>query len=229
VKQKSKRYKESEKLVDRKKSYDVAEAISVIKKMPHAKFDETVELSLRLGVDPKHTDQMVRGTVPLPHGSGKKVRVVALCKGEIENIAKEAGADYVGSNDLIEKITAGWFEFDAIVAHPTMMRDVGKLGKILGPRGLMPSPKAGTVTEDIATAVKEIKAGRIEFKMDKQSCLHIPVGRIAFDEKALAENVAVVLDAVQRAKPASAKGQFIKSIYMSTTMSPGLRLNFTAN
>ena len=184
---------------------------------------------MRLGVDPKHTDQMVRGTVPLPHGSGKKVRVVALCKGEIENIAKEAGADYVGSNDLIEKITAGWFEFDAIVAHPTMMRDVGKLGKILGPRGLMPSPKAGTVTEDIATAVKEIKAGRIEFKMDKQSCLHIPVGRIAFDEKALAENVAVVLDAVQRAKPASAKGQFIKSIYMSTTMSPGLRLNFTAN
>ncbi|MBI3991162.1 MAG: 50S ribosomal protein L1 [Candidatus Omnitrophica bacterium] len=224
MRRRSKRYKAAVKTVEPQKVYNLQEAVVLLKNMPHTKFDETVEISLKLGLDPKQTDQLVRGTVSLPHGSGKKVRVVALCKGELENLAKEAGADYVGAGDLIEKIGSGWFEFDAVVAHPTLMREVGKLGKVLGPRGLMPSVKAGTVAEDIPTAIKEIKAGRIEFKMDKQSCLHIAVGKISFEENSISENISTVLEAVERAKPASAKGQYIKSVFISTTMSPGMKL-----
>ncbi len=220
----SKRFEAGKKLVDSEKLYSVAESVSVLKSFPKTKFDETVDLSIKLGVDPKQTDQQVRGTVSLPHGTGKKVRVVVFAKGESAKLAKEAGADHVGLDDLVEKINKGWFDFDVVIASPETMREVGKLGKVLGPKGLMPSPKTGTVTLDVDKAVKEVKAGRVEFKMDKSGNLHLPIGKISFEEKALVENASAVLDAVYRSKPSTSKGSFMEGCTISSTMSPGVRI-----
>ena len=211
--------------IDTSKSYDLREAVSLAKKAAGAKFDETVEIALKLGVDPKQADQMVRGTVSLPHGAGKDVRVVVFAKGEKETEAKEAGADSVGSDDLIEKVKGGWLEFDAAIATPDMMGSVGKLGRILGPRGLMPSPKSGTVTFDVARAVKEIKAGKIEFRVDKNANIHAPVAKVSFSEDQIFENAVAVLEAIVKAKPSAARGQYLKVAALSSTMGPGIRLD----
>jgi large subunit ribosomal protein L1 len=211
--------------IDTSKSYDLREAISLAKKAASAKFDETVEIALKLGVDPKQADQMVRGTVSLPHGTGKDVRVVVFAKGEKETEAKEAGADHVGSDDLIEKVKGGWLEFDSAIATPDMMGSVGKLGRILGPRGLMPSPKSGTVTFDVAKAVKEIKAGKIEFRIDKNANIHAPVAKVSFSEDQIFENAVAVLEAIVKAKPSAARGQYLKVAALSSTMGPGIRLD----
>ncbi|MBU1007018.1 MAG: 50S ribosomal protein L1 [Candidatus Omnitrophica bacterium] len=221
----TKRAKEFEKIVDKKKTYTLEEAVGIFKKAPRAKFDETIDLSFKLGSDPKQADQMVRGTVNLPNGTGKTVRVLVLCKGEGANGAKEAGAEYVGGDELIQKIASGWVDFDVVVSAPDMMRDVGKLGKVLGPRGLMPNPKTGTVTNDLERAVKEAKAGKIEFKLDKQSNINTSVGKISFDESAICQNAMVVINAVNKARPHGIKGKFIKHIAISTTMGPGLKLD----
>ena len=220
----TKRMKEFEKLVDKSKAYPLEEAVSILKKMPRAKFDEAVDLSFKLNADPKQADQMVRGTVSLPNGTGKNVRVLVLCKGEGATGAKEAGADYVGGDDLIQKISSGWIDFDVVVSAPDMMKYVGKLGKILGPRGLMPNPKTGTVTNDLKRAVKEAKAGKIEFKLDKQSNINSSIGRVSFEEKAICENAASVIKAINKSRPQGIKGRFIKHISISTTMGPGLKL-----
>ena len=211
--------------MDTSKSYDLREAISLAKKAASAKFDETVEIALKLGVDPRQADQMVRGTVSLPHGTGKDVRVVVFAKGEKETEAKEAGADLVGSDDLIEKVKGGWLEFDAAIATPDMMGSVGKLGRILGPRGLMPSPKSGTVTFDVAKAVKEIKAGKIEFRVDKNANIHAPFAKVSFSEDQIFENAVAVLEAIVKAKPSAARGQYLKVAALSSTMGPGIRLD----
>lgn len=221
----SKRLKEAGKLIDKDKSYTLEEAVSTLKKMPHAKFNETVDLAFNLGVDPKQSDQMVRGTVILPNGTGKAVKVIVLCKGEGANEAKEAGADYIGGQDLIAKIASGWIDFDVVISAPDMMKEVGKLGRVLGPRGLMPNPKTGTVTNDVARAVKEAKAGRIEFKVDKLGNINTGVGKISFEEKAIVENADTVIKAINRARPHGVKGKFIKHISISATMSPGLSLD----
>ena len=221
----SKRYQELLKLVDKGKLYSPEEAVQIIKKMGNTKFDETVELSVKLGVDPKRSDQQVRGSVSLPHGTGKKVRVLAIAEGEAAKEAKEAGADYVGGKELVEKIKSGWLDFDAVVSTPAMMKELGKVGKILGPRGLMPSPKMGTVSNDLKPIIQEIKKGRVEFKMDKGGNLHIPVGKVSLPESALLENVLAVTRALLRAKPPQAKGAYLEKMYLSTTMSPSLRLN----
>jgi large subunit ribosomal protein L1 len=221
----SKRTKEFEKLIDKTKPYSLEEAVSILKKAPRIKFDETVEFSFKLNADPKQTDQMVRGTVILPHGTGKKIKVLVLCKGEGVNDAKEAGADYVGGSDLISKISSGWVDFDVAISSPDMMKDVGKLGKVLGPRGLMPNPKTGTVTNDLARAVKEAKGGRIEFKLDKQGNINIGIGKISFDEKAICENADTIIRAIDKSRPQGIKGKFIKSIFISTTMGPGIKLD----
>lgn len=221
----SKRTKEFEKLVDENKTYSLEEAVMALKKAPRVKFDETVELSFNLNVDPKQSDQMVRGTVLLPNGTGKKIKVLVLCKGEGANDARAAGADYVGGQDLIDKINSGWIDFDVAISAPDMMRDVGKLGKVLGPRGLMPNPKTGTVTNDLARAVKEAKAGRIEFKLDKQGNINIGVGKISFEEKAICENADTVIRAIDKSRPQGVKGKFIKHLSISTTMGPGIRLD----
>lgn len=219
----SKRMKETNKLVDKTKKYSLEEAISVLKKSPHPKFNETVDISFKLNIDPK-ASQSVRGTVALPYGTGKNVRVAVFCKGEAESKAKAAGAEFAGGADLVEKVSSGWCDFDVAIATPEMMRDMGRLGKILGPRGLMPNPKAGTVTEDVAKAIKEVKAGKVEFRMDKQGNIHVPVGKISFEEKALKENARSLIDAVIAAKPQGAKGEFLKGLSISSTMGPGLRL-----
>ena len=211
--------------IDTSKSYDLREAVSLAKKAAGAKFDETVEIALKLGVDPRQADEMVRGTVSLPHGTGKDVRVVVFAKGEKETEAKEAGADFVGSDDLIEKVKGGWLEFDSAIATPDMMGSVGKLGRILGPRGLMPSPKSGTVTFDVAKAVKEIKAGKIEFRVDKNANIHAPVAKVSFSEDQIFENAVAVLEAIVKAKPSAAKGQYLKVAALSSTMGPGIRLD----
>ncbi|MCX5687550.1 MAG: 50S ribosomal protein L1 [Candidatus Omnitrophica bacterium] len=221
----TKRQKEIKKTVDVEKTYIIKEAVAILKKIPHPKFDETVELAFNLGVDPKQSDQMVRGTMMLPNGSGKKVRVLVLCKGEAANQAKEAGAEYVGGDDLIAKISSGWMDFDVVISSPDMMRDVGKLGKVLGPRGLMPNPKTGSVTTDLGRAVKEAKAGKIEFKLDKQGNINVGVGKISFEEKAICENIDTVVNAINKSRPQTAKGRFIKNVSVSTTMGPGLRLD----
>ena len=221
----SKRMSAANGLVDTTKQYELREAVDLVKKAATAKFDETVELALKLGVDPRNADQMVRGTVSLPHGTGKKVRVLVFAKGEKEGEAKEAGADFVGAEDMVEKVRGGFLDFDATVATPDMMGSVGKLGRILGPRGLMPSPKAGTVTFDVTKAVKEIKAGKIEFKVDKNANIHVPVAKVSFSEEQIYENAAAVLEALVRAKPAAAKGQFLRSATLSSTMGPGVRLD----
>ena len=221
----AKRYKASVALVDKAKAYTVEESIATLKQMPGTKFDESVDLSFHLGVDPKHADQMVRGAVVLPHGTGKTVRVVVFAKGEKEREAREAGADSVGAEDLIEKIQGGWMEFDSTVATPDLMGQVSKLGKVLGPRGLMPNPKLGTVTFDIARAVREVKAGKVEFRVDKAGNAHVPIGKKSFGAEHLATNAMTLIEAVMRAKPASAKGQYLRSLTVSSTMGPGVRVD----
>jgi large subunit ribosomal protein L1 len=211
--------------VDATKAYDLEEAVDLSRRTAYAKFNESVDLVVRLGVNPKHADQMVRGAVVLPHGRGKPVRVLVFAKGEKEREAREAGADLVGAEDLVEKIQGGWLEFDTAVATPDLMGQVGRLGKILGPRGLMPNPKVGTVTFDIARAVREVKAGKVEFKVDKAGNVHVPVGRKSFSTAELAANAQAVLEALIRAKPAAAKGQYLRSITVSTTMGPGVHVD----
>ncbi|MER3455523.1 MAG: 50S ribosomal protein L1 [candidate division GAL15 bacterium] len=221
-----KRYEDARKLVDRTRLYDPQEAVRLVKTVARAKFDETVEAAVRLAVDPKHADQVVRGTVVLPHGTGRSVRVLVFAKGEKAKEAEAAGANYVGAEDLIQRIQQeGWTEFDVAVATPDLMGQVGRLGRILGPRGLMPNPKAGTVTFDVGRAVKEIKAGKIEFRVDKAGIVHAPIGKASFSEEALLENFAALLDAVVRARPAAVKGQYIRSIALSPTMGPSVRVD----
>ncbi|MBM3246720.1 MAG: 50S ribosomal protein L1 [Candidatus Omnitrophica bacterium] len=225
MKARSKRYQVSEKTYDKAKTYTLKEAVASLKKMSPAKFDGSVDLHFFLNIDPKKSEQMVRGTVVLPHGSGKKVRVAVFCKGENERAARDAQADYVGSSDLIDKVSGGFMDFDCVIATPDMMKDLSKLGKVLGPRGLMPSPKTGTVTMDIAKAIDEVKKGKVEFRMDKQSGIHLSVGKISFPEEKIYENALKVIDAINEARPASIKGRFLKSLFISSTMNPGLRLN----
>lgn len=222
----SKRYQKNAKLVEGKKALPLKEAVQALAKFEKAKFNETVDLAFRLGVDPKQSDQMVRGTVPLPHGSGKVVRVLVFAKpGPGADAARAAGAEHVGFDDMIAKCTSGWVDFDIAVATPEAMVEVRKLGKVLGPRGLMPNPKTGTVTDDTAKAVKEVKAGRVEFKVDKAGNVHVPVGKAAFKPEHIEENARAVIEAVAKAKPASAKGVFILSCTLSATMSPGVRVD----
>ena len=222
----SKRYKKALEVVDGKKAYPLKEAVGVLEKFPKAKFNETIDLAFRLGVDPKQSDQMVRGTVPLPHGSGKTVRVLVFTRdGNAADAAKGAGAEYVGFEDMIAKCVGGWTDFDVAIATPEAMVEVRKLGKVLGPRGLMPNPKTGTVTDDTAKAVKEVKAGRVEFKMDKAGNLHVSFGKLSFEGKAIEENAKAVINAVVHAKPPTAKGQFIETCTLSGTMSPGIRID----
>jgi large subunit ribosomal protein L1 len=222
----SKRYKKALESVDPKKAYPLKAAVEVLSKFPKAKFNETVEVAFRLGVDPKQSDQMVRGTVPLPHGSGKTVRVLVFAKsGQAADAAKTAGAEHVGFDDMIKKCQDGWSDFDVAIATPEAMGEVRKLGKVLGPRGLMPNPKTGTVTDDTAKAVKEVKAGRVEFKVDKAGNIHVPVGKASFTVDQLAENARTVIEAVAKARPHSVKGDFILSCTLSATMSPPVRIN----
>lgn len=220
----SKRYKESEKAVDKLKTYQLKEAISVLKKMSPSKFDGSIDLHFHLNIDPKKSDQMVRGTVVLPHGTGKKVRVVVFCKGEHERIAQDAGADLVGGGELIDKVTGGFLDFDCAIATPEMMKDLSKLGKVLGPRGLMPSPKTGTVTTDIAGAIEDVRKGKVEFRVDKQCGVHLSVGKTSFSEDKIYDNANRIIEALIEARPASVKGRFLKSAFISSTMNPGLRL-----
>lgn len=220
-----KKYQEVAKLVDRQRLYSPAEAIELVKKTARANFDETVEVALKLGVDPRHADQQVRGTVVLPHGTGKNVKVAVFAKGDKAKEALEAGADIVGADDLAEKVQEGWTNFDVAVATPDMMGTVGRLGRILGPRGLMPNPKAGTVTFDVGKTVKELKAGKIEFRVDKSAGIHVPIGKVSFDEKALLANFRALMDAIIKARPAAAKGQYLRKVALATTMGPGIKVN----
>ena len=221
-----KKYTDSVKLIDRSVQYEMNEAISLVKKSAVAKFDETIEAHIRLGVDGRHADQQVRGAVVLPHGTGKKVRVLVFAKGDKVAEAEAAGADYVGGEELIPKIqNDGWFEFDVVVATPDMMGVVGRLGRVLGPKGLMPNPKAGTVTMDVTKAVNEIKAGKIEYRLDKTNIIHVPVGKASFTEEQLADNFQALMGAIIKAKPASAKGQYLRSVTVASTMGPGIKLN----
>jgi len=220
-----KKYLEARQKIDRAKLYDLENGLQLLKGSVHAKFDESVDMAIRLGVNPKHADQMVRGTVALPHGVGKSVRVLVFAKGEKEKEAGDAGADFVGAEDLAEKITGGWTDFDKAIATPDMMGVVGKLGKILGPRGLMPNPKVGTVTFDVGRAVKELKAGRVEFKVEKTGIIHTTVGKASFEVEKLKDNVLALMDVIIRAKPASSKGTYLKSVAISTTMGPGIKLD----
>ena len=226
-KNRSKRYHAAAEQVDRNKAYSFPEAVSKLKKFPPTKFDQTVTMSFRLGVDPKQSDQMVRGTCPLPHGSGKQVRVLVFAQGAAAQAAKDAGADFVGYEDLIRKCQEGFQDFDVAIATPGAMAEVRKLGKVLGPRGLMPNPKTGTVTEDTAKAVAEVKAGRVEFKLDKNGNVAVPVGKFSFEERALLENSSAVIEAVVRARPPTAKGRYLEGVTISATMSPGVRVDPT--
>jgi large subunit ribosomal protein L1 len=221
----TKRQKAAQALYDEAKPYSVEDAMAVLKKLPGAKFDESVDMSLRLGVDPKHADQMVRGAIVLPHGIGKAVRVAVFAKGEKEREAREAGADVVGAEDLVERIQGGWMEFDSAIATPDLMGQVGRLGKMLGPRGLMPNPKVGTVTFDVARAVREVKAGKVEFRVDKAGNVHVPVGKKSFAVDQLAQNALALLEAIVRAKPSASKGQYLRSITLSSTMGPGIQVD----
>lgn len=222
---KSKRAQELAKLIDRDKLYDAQEALGLVKQTANAKFDETVEIAVRLGVDPKKQDQQVRGAVVLPHGTGKTARVLVFAKGEKVKEAQEAGADFVGDDDLIQKISQGWFDFDVVVATPDMMGAVGRLGRVLGPKGLMPNPKTGTVTFDVSRAVQEIKAGKIEYRLDKAGIIHCPIGKSSFEVDQLAGNFRTLIDALQKAKPSGAKGQYIRTVTVASTMGPGVRVN----
>lgn len=221
-----KKYIDSKKLIDSTKLYDPAEAIELVKQTAKAKFDETIELSIRLGVDPRHADQQVRGTVVLPHGTGKKVRVLVFAKGDKAKEAEAAGADFVGDADLVAKIQSeNWFGFDVCVATPDMMGTIGRIARLLGPKGLMPNPKSGTVTMDVTKAIQEIKAGKVEYRIDKTAIAHCPIGKISFDSDKLVENMTTLMEAVIKAKPATAKGTYIKSLYMSSTMGPAIKVN----
>ena len=220
-----KKYLEAQKLIDTTKLYQTQEAISLLKKISYTKFDPTVEVHMKLGVDPRHADQMVRGVAMLPAGTGKMVKVLVFAQGEKVAEAESAGADYVGLDDLIKQIEGDWLDFDVAIATPDVMGKVGRLGKKLGPRGLMPSPKAGTITFDVARTIREVKAGRVEFKVDKTALLHIPAGKLSFSDEALLSNITSVVDAVSRARPSGAKGTYIKSIVLSSTMSPSVRLD----
>jgi large subunit ribosomal protein L1 len=220
-----KKYQDSRKLIDRLAAYDPADAIDLTKKTAKAKFDETIEISIRLGVDPRHADQQVRGAVVLPHGTGKTVRVLVFAKGDKAKEAEAAGADFVGAEDMVAKIQGNWFGFDACVATPDMMGVVGRLGRVLGPKGLMPNPKSGTVTQDVARAISDIKAGKVEYRVDKTSVIHCPIGKASFDNEKLSENLGVLMDAVVKAKPSAAKGTYLRSIVLSATMGPGVKVN----
>jgi large subunit ribosomal protein L1 len=221
----SKRYKESVKQVEQDKFYQLKDAIIILKKLPKPKFDGSVDLHFNLSVDTKKSDQMVRGTVVLPHGTGKKVRVAVFCKGEHERQAREAKADYVGGTELIDKVAAGFLDFDCAIATPEMMKDLSKLGKVLGPRGLMPSPKTGTVTNDISKAIEDVRKGKVEFRVDKQGGMHLSVGKISFSEDQLNDNASKVIEAVNESRPASVKGKFVKSLSIAASMNPGFRLS----
>lgn len=223
---KGKKYVESTKLIDKSKQYDPSEAIGLVCQTSKAKFDETIELHMRLGVDSRHADQQVRGAVVLPHGTGKTVRTLVFAKGENADKAREAGSDYVGDTDLVEKIQKeNWFDFDVVIATPDMMGTIGRLGKVLGPKGLMPNPKAGTVTMDVARAVNEAKAGKIEYRLDKTNIIHCPIGKASFGEEKLTENFNTIVGAIMKAKPAAAKGQYVKSCVIASTMGPGIKVN----
>jgi len=224
----SKGYQQALEKYDSQAQHSLRKAVEVVKEISFAKFDETINIDISLGVDPRHADQMVRGTVVLPHGTGKSIRVLAIVAADKEDEAKEAGADIAGGEEIVEKIQGGWLEFDMVVTSPDMMRHVGKLGKILGPRGMMPNPKVGTVTPNIANAVKEIKAGRLEYKVDKYGLIHLPVGKRSFKEAQLFENLAVVMDALIKAKPAASKGTYLKSVTVSPTMGPGIKIDTVA-
>ena len=221
----TKREKAARALFEEAKTYPVEDALAIVKKFPPAKFDESVDMSLRLGVDPKHADQMVRGAIVLPHGIGKSVRVAVFAKGEKEREARDAGADVVGAEDLVERIQGGWMEFDSTIATPDLMGQVGRLGKVLGPRGLMPNPKLGTVTFDVGRAVREAKAGKVEFRVDKAGNVHVPVGKKSFAQDQLVQNAMALLEAIVRAKPSASKGQYLRSITLSSTMGPGVRVD----
>lgn len=221
-----KKYDAAREKIDRNKLYSLEDALSLVKESGWATFDETVELAMNLGVDPRKADQMVRGTVSLPHGTGKVARVVVFAKGDKEKEALEAGADFVGAEDLVEKIQKGWLDFDSAVATPDLMGMVGRLGKVLGPRGLMPNPKLGTVTFDVGKAVGEIKAGKVEYRVEKAGIIHVPVGRLSFDAKQLLENAETVISVVLKAKPATSKGRYLKKASLSSTMGPGIRLDY---
>lgn len=223
-----KKYRKAREAVAVKPTYPLPEAVVAVTKAAFAKFDETVEVAMRLGVDPKHADQMVRGTVVLPHGLGKTKKVLVIAGGDKQKEALEAGADTVGGEELVEKIQGGWMDFEAVVATPDMMRAVGKLGKVLGPRGLMPNPKTGTVTPDVARAVREIKAGKVEFRVDKTAIIHAPVGKVSFGPDKLLENAKTLIDSVIKARPAAAKGRYVKSIALSSTMGPGVRVDLAS-
>ncbi|GCE10882.1 50S ribosomal protein L1 [Tengunoibacter tsumagoiensis] len=223
-----KKYLEAAKLVDPEKLYEPAEAISLLKKMSFTKFDSTIEIHMKLGVDPRHADQMVRGVAMLPAGTGKEVKVLVFAQGEKAAEAEAAGADFVGLDDIIKQIEADWLGFDVAIATPDVMGKVGRLGKKLGPRGLMPSPKAGTITMDLAKTIRDVKAGRVEFKVDKTALLHIPAGKMSFSEDALLANITSVVDSVLRARPSGAKGTYVKSVVLSSTMSPSIRLDVTS-
>ena len=221
-----KKYIESSKLIDKSKLYDASEAVALVCQTAKAKFDETVELHVRLGVDSRHADQQVRGAIVLPNGTGKTVRTLVFAKGDKATAATEAGADYVGAEDMVQKITAeNWFDFDVVIATPDMMGVIGRLGKVLGPKGLMPNPKAGTVTMDVAKAVKEAKAGKIEYRLDKTNIIHCPIGKASFGAEKIGENFDAIMTAIIKAKPAAAKGQYIRSATIATTMGPGIKLN----
>jgi len=222
-----KKYLESLKQIDREKAYDPNEAVELVKKISTAKFDETVEVAVRLGVDPKKADQQIRGAVVLPHGTGKAQRVLVFAKGEKAKEAEAAGADYVGDEDYINKIQQGWFEFDVVVATPDMMGAVGKLGRVLGPKGLMPNPKTGTVTFDVTKAVNEIKAGKIEYRVDKAGNIHAPIGKVSFDGPKLMDNLQTIIDTLVKVKPAAAKGQYVRNVAISSTMGPGVKINLS--
>jgi len=221
----SKRTREIAKGLDANKVYSVQEAVDKLKECPTVKFDQTVDISVKIGVDPRRSDQHVRGTVSLPNGTGKSIVILVFARGDKVKEALAAGADYAGNDELFEKVSAGWTAFDAVIATPDMMRDVGKLGKVLGPRGLMPTPKAGTVTSDVGKAIQEVKAGKIEFKLDRHGMINVGLGKLSFDASKLVENINAFLQAVQRAKPASAKGHYLRSLYLSSTMGPGLKLD----
>ena len=221
----TKREKAAGAVYDRERTHGVEEAIGILEKLPRAKFDETVDLSLRLGVDPKHADQMVRGAVVLPHGIGKTVRVVVFAKGEKDREAREAGADVVGAEDLVERVQGGWLEFDSAIATPDLMGQVGRLGKVLGPRGLMPNPKLGTVTFDVSRAVREAKAGKVEFRVDKAGNVHVPVGKRSFNQMQLSANALALLEAIIRAKPSASKGQYLRTVTVSSTMGPAIKVD----
>jgi len=221
----SKRMKEIDKLVEKDKFYTAEEAVMLLQKCPSPKFDQSMNMMLKIGVDPKKSDQQVRGTVTLPHGTGQKVVLVVIARGDKAKEALDAGADYAGADELVEKIKGGWTDFSALIATPDMMRELGKLGKVLGPRGLMPTPKAGTVTPDVAKAVKEVKAGKIEFKVDKTGNVNSAVGKVSFAKENLVENLQTLMNAINKSKPATAKGTFLKSLYLSTTMGPGLKID----